>query len=101
MIQIVLNIRDEKFLKLKFQTADALFEDLINEKLTNLPISGQLPDMLGAFKTIGKSYYKELYQKFIRNAYSVLINYNRFIINQYKYIRTIKELISLKESSES
>ena len=91
MIQIVLNIRDEKFLRLKFETTDALFEDLINNKLKNLPISGEIPDILTGFKTSGKGYYKNLYQKFIRNAYSVIINYNRFVLNQYKFIRTIKE----------
>ena len=91
MIQVVLNIRDEKFLRLKFETTDALFEDLINNKLKNLPISGEIPDILAGFKTSGKGYYKNLYQKFIRNAYSVIINYNRFILNQYKFIRTIKE----------
>ena len=91
MIQIVLNVRDEKFLRLKFETTDALFEDLINNKLKNLPISGEIPDILTGFKTSGKGYYKNLYQKFIRNAYSVIINYNRFVLNQYKFIRTIKE----------
>ena len=60
-------------------------------KLKNLPISGEIPDILAGFKTSGKGYYKNLYQKFIRNAYSVIINYNRFILNQYKFIRTIKE----------
>ena len=50
---------------------------------------------LNEFKTSGKLYYKQLYQKFILNAYSVVINYNRFVINQYKYIRSIHEMIKL------
>jgi hypothetical protein len=95
MIRGVLNIRDNKYQKEKFETIDLIFEDLFKQ-LSKLPIGYNDFDLLTDFKTIGQAYYKNLYQKFINNAYSVIINYNRFIINQYKYIRTIKELIDLK-----
>ena len=99
IIKLVLNIRDDKFSKLEFETLDEIFEDLIEDKLKKLPISGKLPDILVSFKTTGKMYYKGIYDKFIRNAYSVLINYNRFILNQYKYIRTIKEINDITDRS--
>lgn len=99
IIKLVLNIRDDKFSKLEFETLDEIFEDLIEDKLKNLPISGKLPDILTGFKTTGKMYYKSIYDKFIKNAYSVLINYNRFLLNQYKYIRTIKEMNDITERS--
>ena len=99
IIKLVLNIRDDKFSKLEFETLDEIFEDLIEDKLKTLPISGKLPDILVSFKTTGKMYYKSIYDKFIKNAYSVLINYNRFILNQYKYIRTIKEINDITDRS--
>ena len=99
IIKLVLNIRDDKFSKLEFETLDEIFEDLIEDKLKKLPISGKLPDILVSFKTTGKMYYKSIYDKFIKNAYSVLINYNRFILNQYKYIRTIKEINDITDRS--
>ena len=99
IIKLVLNIRDDKFSKLEFETLDEIFEDLIEDKLKKLAISGKLPDILVSFKTTGKMYYKSIYDKFIKNAYSVLINYNRFILNQYKYIRTIKEINDITDRS--
>ena len=95
MIRVVLNIKDNKYQKEKFETIDLIFEDLFKQ-LLKLPIGYNDFELLNDFKIVGKAYYKNLYQKFINNAYSVIINYNRFIINQYKYIRTIKELINLK-----
>ena len=85
--------------KLEFETLDEIFEDLIDDKLKNVGINSQLPEILTTFKTTGKLYYKSLYDKFIKNAYSVIINYNRFILNQYKYIRTIKEINDITEGS--
>lgn len=75
---------------MKYETVDLIFNDLF-KKLEQLPI--QANDFIADFKTTGRAYYKNLYQKFINNAYSVILNYNRFIINQYKYLRTIKEFI--------
>ena len=90
MIKTVLSIRDKESEKMKYDTVDLIFDELF-KKLDILPI--QASDFITDFKTIGKAYYKNLYQKFINNAFSVIINYNRFIINQYKYLRTIKEFI--------
>ena len=92
MIKTILNIQDDKYRKLEYETIDSVFENLIS-KIDTIIVGEN--SFLNEFKTSGKLYYKQLYQKFILNAYSVVINYNRFVINQYKYIRSIHEMIKL------
>ena len=86
LIIIYLNSNKEKLVKQNFETVEELFDDLKNKVQQSILIDlDDSPNFL--------TYYKDLYENFIKRSFSVIINYNRFIINLYKKFSTINSLI--------
>jgi len=89
MIKNILEIKEHRN-----ENVDELTENYNFNVLKNmLKSSGVIDiDFESSFMTL-QNYYASLYREYIVNAFVCIVNYNKYIINQYKFVRTLKELV--------
>jgi len=89
MIKNILEIKEHRN-----ENVDELTENYNFNVLKNMLKSSGIIDIdfESSFMTL-QNYYASLYREYIVNAFVCIVNYNKYIINQYKFVRTLKELV--------